>query len=514
MILRLLFVFLGLSISMIGSAQTLTISSATQTASSGATWQLSNNVLTVYGNSTINASSIVSWLGSSSLTIVGSTNAFSVNINENIISGTSGNGITIGNSNSNGTVTFNNSVNLMGALTVYAEKINLGSTVVQDAQSAQLIAGGSTGSISLFARDGFETLASTGNTRGKIMTTGGGNIHINADTEQDNTGILNIDWLTFDGGTGNITLEGSSYSCNTGSNVTLPEFYGSGVFTFRNVPGANHIFNVAWIAIFGNFSGLTLGSNTGVEEILFSPCAVCDPSSKNYSNATWQIAGPINLYGSKVTIDLSLRSTLANADILLKAKNSVIINANRSITSNNGDITFWSYADGVANATEGDFIGIQNAVLINSANGSTTQSSGGGTITMAGGTTTQTLASGTVVPTDYAYSNRTTNWGPLLPPGGINFGFSTAANSQVNSLSIYSGGGDIVIKGKSNSSSAGIQWFSGSTGATQIIHSGAGTILFDGIGIDDSFFCFVEISDSFIKPVALIATICASIKVL
>jgi autotransporter-associated beta strand protein len=482
MISRLLFVFLGLSISMIGSAQTLTISSATQTASSGTTWQLSNNVLTVYGTSTINASSIVSWLGSSSLTIVGSTNAISVNVDANIISSAAGNGITIGNSNSNGTVTFNNTVNLMGALTVYAEKINLGSTVVQDAQSAQLIAGGSTGSISLYARDGFETLAWDGNTRGKIMTTGGGNIHINADTEQDNTGILNIDWLTIDGGTGNIILEGSSYSWNTGSNVTLPEFYGSGSFTFRNVPGANHTFNTAWIAIFGNFSGLTLGSNTGVEEILFAPCTVCDPSAKNYSNATWQIAGPINLYGSKVTIDLSLKSTLASSDILLKAKNSVIINANRSITSNNGDITFWSYADGVANSTDGDFIGIQNAVVINSANGLTNQSSGGGTITMAGGTTTQNLASGTVVPTDYAYSNRTTNWGPLLPPGGINFGFSTAGNGQQNSLSIYSGGGDIVIKGKSNSSSAGIQWFSGSTGATQIIHSGAGTILFDGIG--------------------------------
>ena len=479
--LRLLIVFLGLSISVIGYAQTLTISSATQTASSGTTWQQSNNVLTVYGNSTINASTIVSWLGSSSLTILGNTNAISVNINENIISSAAGNGLTIGNSNSTGTVTFNNTVNLMGALTVYAEKINLGSAVVQDLQSAQLIAGGSTGSISLYARNGFETLATTGTTRGKIMTTGGGSIQVNADTDNNNSGQLNIDWLTFDGGTGNILIEASSYNWNTGSGVVLPEFYGSGTFTFRNVPNANHIFSSAWIAVFGNFSGLTLGSNSGVEEILLAPCTVCDPSAKNYTGATWQIAGPINLYGSKVTVDLSLKSTLANAGILFKSKSSITVTASKSIISNNGDITFWANSDGTANATEGDFVGIYNAVVINSANGSTTQSSGGGTITMAGGTTSQTLASGTIVPTAYAYSNRTTNWGGL-PPGGINFGFNTAANGQQNSLSIYSGGGDIVIKGKSNSSSAGIQWFSGSAGATQVIHSGAGTILFDGLG--------------------------------
>jgi hypothetical protein len=479
--LRLLIVFLGLSISVVGYAQTLTISSTTQTTSSGTTWQQSNNVLTVYGNSTINASTIVSWLSSSSLTILGNTNAITVNINENIISSAAGNGLTIGNSNSTGTVTFNNTVNLMGALTVYAEKINLGSAVVQDFQSAQLIAGGSTGSISLSARNGFETLATTGTTRGKIMTTGGGSIQVNADTDNNNSGQLNIDWLTFDGGTGNILIEASSYSWNTGSGVVLPEFYGSGAFTFRNVPNANHIFSSAWIAVFGNFSGLTLGSNSGVEEILLAPCTVCDPSAKNYTGATWQIAGPINLYGSKVTVDLSLKSTLANADILFTSKSSINVTASKSITSNNGDITFWANSDGTANATEGDFVGIQNAVVINSANGSTTQSSGGGTITMAGGTTTQTLASGTIVPTAYAYSNRTSNWGGL-PPGGINFGFNTAANSQQNSLSIYSGGGDIVIKGKSNSSSAGIQWFSGMPGASQIIHSGNGTILFDGLG--------------------------------
>jgi hypothetical protein len=457
-------------------SQTLTISSAGNSGS----YSYSAGTLTLSGNATLTATQIVSWLSTSSLTILGSTNAISVDVNQDINSTVAGNGLTIGNTNSTGTVTFNNTVSLMGALTVYANSIRMGSAVVANSQSAQLLAGGSSGSISLLAKNGFESLATTGTTRGKIMTTGGGNIHINADTDANNSGQLNIDWLTFDSGTGNIILEASSYSWSTSSSVELPEFYGTGAFTFRNVPNANHVFSLAWIAIFQNRSELTLGSNTGSEEILFAPCSVCHFSAKNYTGATLETNGPINLYGSKVTLDLSIKAVAANADILLKAKNSIVVNANRTITSNNGDITLWANADGTANATDGDFIGLQNAVVINSANGSTNQATGGGTITMAGGTTTQTLVSGTIVPTGYAYSNRTTFWGPLLPPGGVNFGFSTAANNQQNSLSIYSGGGDVVIKGKSHSSSAGIQWFSGMTGASQVIHSGNGTILFDG----------------------------------
>ena len=476
-----LILFVGLFLTLPVVSQTLTISSSTQTASSGTTWVFSNNELTVHGNSTINSSTIVSWLGSSSLTILGATNDISVDVNEDIYSSSAGNGLTIGSTNSTGTVTFNNTVSLMGPLTVYANNIRMGSTVVANLQSAQLLAGGSSGSISLYAKNGFESLATSGTTRGKIMATGGGNIHINADTESNNSGELNIDWLTFDSGTGNIILEASSYVWNTGSSVTLPEFYGSGILTIKNVPGANQSFTTAWISIVDDFSGLILGSDAGIENNTLAACTVCNSSAKNYSGTTFEVAGPINLYGSNVFVETSFKSTAADADILLKAKNSIIVNANRTITSNNGDITFWANADGTANATDGDFIGIQNAVFINSANGLTNQSSGGGTITMAGGNTSQTLASGTIVPTGYAYSNRTTNWGPLLPPGGVNFGYSTAANSEQNSLSIYSGGGDIVIKGKSHSSSAGIQWFSGMPGASQIINSGNGTILFDGL---------------------------------
>ena len=116
---RLFYLLLVFACSSAVYAQSLTISSSGNSGS----YSYSSGTLTISGTANIQATQIQTWLTSSSLTILGNTNAISVNINENIISSTAGNGLTIGNSNSTGTVTFNNTVNLMGVLTVYAEKI-------------------------------------------------------------------------------------------------------------------------------------------------------------------------------------------------------------------------------------------------------------------------------------------------------------------------------------------------------------------------------------------------------
>ena len=389
--------------------------------------------------------------------------------------GTNLGGFVYGKTTNTSALTYNNSLRTNGPMTFYTGSTQLGVGV-------EMTADGANGHINFLSSNGFGTVANSGNTRGKIMATGGGSININADSDNNNSGTLDIDWLTIDGTSGNVLLEAASFIWNTASQVALPEFYSNGgALTIRNTTSSNYDINTSWFAMFGTFGGVTLGREGGTGAISLNSCTNCSSSALNFGTSAFQVAGPINALGGNIYANINLRSTNSGSDILLKADKHIVVGANVGVQSNNGDITFWSNSNGVADATDGDFIGIQNAVVINSANGSTTQTTGGGTITMAGGTTTQTLASGTIVPTGYAYSNRTTNWGPLLPPGGVNFGFSTAANGQVNSLSIYSGGGNILIKGKSHSSSAGIQWFSGSAGATQIINSGKGTILFDGL---------------------------------
>jgi len=177
MIPRFLYVLLGCSYSIIASAQTITISSSTQTASSGSTWQISNNVLTVYGNSNINASSIVSWLGSSSLTIEGSTNTLSVNINENIISSAAGKGLTIGKTTNTSDVTIGSEITIDGPISIFGGAINLNSNITSTATNAD---------IQVKATTNINLAAS------KTITTVSGDVNLWADSDNDATGYVQL----------------------------------------------------------------------------------------------------------------------------------------------------------------------------------------------------------------------------------------------------------------------------------------------------------------------------------
>ena len=467
-------------------SQNLTISLSGQTGTSGTNWSISNGILYYTANANVQASVITNALASGDLTIQAISNDVNVNVNQNITSTANGSGIIIGNANSTGTVTFNRTVDLYGPLTVHANKINMDSELLTPGESAQLITRVPGGHVSLLAKNGFETIATANCVRGKIMTVNGGNIHITADADNNNTGELNIDWLTIDGTSGSVLMEGAIFNWNTGSQCALPELYSNGgTFTIRNTTSSNYSISTNWVGLIGTYGALTIGKDGGTESVTIEPCTVCANTAINFGTNAFQIAGPFTAMGGNIDVKINLSSTLSGADILFKATKNIIVQDSKTIQTNNGDITFWSNSDGIADATNGDFIGLYSGVSINSANGLTNQISGGGTITMAGGTTTQTLASGSVVPTDYALSTRTTNWFSL-PPGGINFGKNTSANGELNSLSIYSGGGNIVIKGKSNSSSAGVQWFSGSAGAVQVINSGIGSISFDGLSTSNT----------------------------
>ena len=470
----------------IAHSQTLTISSNGDVGpTSGPNWSINNGQLYYTANANVQASVITSALANGSLTIQAATNDVSVIVDQDIITTTNNSGITIGNINSIGIVTFNRTIDIYGAITVYADKINMGANLITTGNSAQLLTRVASGHISLFAKNGFETLANSNCERGKIHPIAGGNLHISADADNNNTGILNIDWLTLDGSNADILMEGAVLNWNTGSSCALPEIYSTGgTLTIRNTTSSNYEIQTQWFAMLGTFAAVTLGREGVTEPVLLNSCTVCASTALNFGTTAFQIAGPISVYGGNINANFNLRSTLSGADILLKATKHIIIGENIAVQTNNGDITFWSNSDGVDNVTDGDFIGLYSGVSINSANGLTNQTTGGGTITMAGGNTSQVLPSGTTVPTGYAYSSRTTSWVvpvATLPPGGINFGEKRSVEGGINTVNVYSGGGDIVIKGKSSSSSAGIQWFSGSTGATQVINSGNGTVTIDGL---------------------------------
>ncbi|HEY7885082.1 MAG TPA: filamentous hemagglutinin N-terminal domain-containing protein, partial [Cellvibrionaceae bacterium] len=176
------------------------------------------------------------------------------------------------------------------------------------------------------------------------------------------------------------------------------------------------------------------------------------------------IAGPMTVYGGDITINQNLTSTAAGADILLKSSGYIAMasgsgnSAYRTLQTNNGNIVLW------ANAADGTSGGIQigDWVTLNSANGATTQSTGGGKVWLAGGSSVNAQG----LPTGAA------NGGTAR--SGISFGSYTSA---ATTTSIYSGGGDIYLNGESNGTYPGwgVAW-----NRTGIANAGDGTLTIKG----------------------------------
>ena len=323
-------------------AQTLTISSAGQTGTSGTNWSVSNGLLYYTGDANVQASVITNALANGNLTIQAISNNVSVNVNQGITSTANGSGIIIGNSNSIGTVTFNRTVDIYGPVTVHADKINMGAEELTPGESAKLLTRVSSGHISLLAKNGFETLANANCIRGKIHTIGGGNIHITSDADNNGSGALNIDWLTIDGGSGGVLMEGASYNWSTANNCPLPEFYGTGDFTFR--PTSNTLtqgFTTLWIAMFQNKKSITFGSQANkFSALTLEPCVVCLGTPINGAGSSLTAHnGPIELYSRDITVNHNLTTTASGSSILLDGS-SIIQASAIKVETNAGNITY------------------------------------------------------------------------------------------------------------------------------------------------------------------------------
>jgi hypothetical protein len=429
------------------------------------TWSFDNGVITTLSNPVnINASVVEGYLASGNLKI----EAGSITVAANVTGTTANNSLVL---EAEQDVIISNDIITNGPITVNANKITMGNTPgISAGESARLITTGSTSHISLLAKNGFETLANSDCIRGKIMTSGG-NIHITADADNNNTGILNIDWLTIDHSTGSLLLEGAAYSWNTGStspggHCPLPEIYGSGSITFRpTTTNSPQNFHTSWISLIGNKASLTLGSSTNnFQNIIFEPCTSCLGTPINGSGQTITTTnGPIEAHGFVIEIKTNLKTTGSGDDILLRAQRRLQIfdgtgsTDYRSLQANNGDIVLWTNS---INEIPGGVV-IGDWVTLNSANGNTNQSTGGGKIWIAGGSTVNSDG----LPT-----------GPANGGGGRSgVSFGTFSNGSTTT-SLYSGGGDIYINGESNSTlGLGISW-----NRTGIAHAGDGTITIKG----------------------------------
>ena len=122
MVLRSILAFLAVVVSIVGNAQTLTISASGQNTP-GTNWSFSGTTITVTGTADIAASYIQDKLGAGALSIVGNTTDFSVYADQAIASSAS-NTLNIGASGNTGTVSFRSTVALGGSLTINAGEVS------------------------------------------------------------------------------------------------------------------------------------------------------------------------------------------------------------------------------------------------------------------------------------------------------------------------------------------------------------------------------------------------------
>lgn len=150
----------------------------------------------------------------------------------------------------------------------------------------------------------------------------------------------------------------------------------------------------------------------------------------NAISTTGASAGSLSLLAAgSIALNSSITLTGTGSALLVKAAGGITTGSSLTFQTNNANLIFWSNSTTSNCAACYIELGANNT--LNTANGLTTQTTGGGGIWLAGG-------SGTTTPTGQAYS-ATANIGGVALGGTL--------SSSTNVTNIYSGGGNIVMNG-------------------------------------------------------------------
>ena len=159
------------------------------------------------------------------------------------------------------------------------------------------------------------------------------------------------------------------------------------------------------------------------------------------------VNGPITLHGKNVSITQNLTTTADGARILVKTSGNISTGVDRTLQTNNGNITLWSDSDASGDGS----IWVGDTNTLNSANGATTTATGGGHITLAGGLDDGSNG-GTAsddIPDGFAKSTSTN-------------GVTLDADARIlvsHTTSLHTGGGDLTMRGSTTASNAvGVFW--------------------------------------------------------
>ncbi|MBI1195578.1 MAG: hypothetical protein GC138_07020 [Gammaproteobacteria bacterium] len=229
--------------------------------------------------------------------------------------------------------------------------------------------------------------------------------------------FIGADGSTVATSSSDITLQADNVSFVANGSF-VPELYTSGAIVIEpDGSSFSSAVNTTALNIFGNPSSVTIGKATNTADATLGAIAA---------------AGPISVEAGNISLNSNLNTDATTAgDVLLKARGNITQSTSVTVQTDGGDITYWSNSD-----QSGDgYIYIGDGANFNSANGLTSSGlSGGGNITFAGGadSNADNLPDGYALSTTSGYR-------------GVTFG--TMNGTSTNNTLIYTGGGELLVKG-------------------------------------------------------------------
>lgn len=273
-----------------------------------------------------------------------------------------------------GTLTQNGAVSSGGAITFNCSDFALGNGINLSTSTAS--------DITINANGYFDTSGSTRRT----ISSANGNIIIHADKDANGSGMISIDYLTLNPGTGATIIRGETTSFLVGS-INGPYINGTGSFTFQSSDASfGQTINTSWFEIDqdnNGIDGLTIGKAGSIADII--------------QNRAISTAGHVNMYGNNITFSSALTAT--NSDVSLYANTAVTqtspiiaaglsLNGTGTFTLTNSSNNFTTVAGGAVGSLLGatQIIDVSGGLTIGTV-GSTTGLTGSSTIrveTLAG----------------------------------------------------------------------------------------------------------------------------------
>lgn len=273
-----------------------------------------------------------------------------------------------------GTLTQNGAVSSGGAITFNCSDFALGNGINLSTSTAS--------DITINANGYFDTSGSTRRT----ISSANGNIIIHADKDANGSGMISIDYLTLNPGTGATIIRGETVSFLVGS-INGPYINGTGSFTFQSSDASfGQTINTSWFEIDqdnNGIGGLTIGKAGSIADII--------------QNRAISTAGHVNMYGNNITFSSALTAT--NSDVSLYANTAVTqtspiiaaglsLNGTGTFTLTNSSNNFTTVAGGAVGSLLGatQIIDVSGGLTIGTV-GSTTGLTGSSTIrveTLAG----------------------------------------------------------------------------------------------------------------------------------